>query len=307
VFSLARDVFDTALPTSEALTGGSSIDGVPRPKPGIAVWPPQPDLHELHRTVSKTATGQLRWFQEVMRTLLAAPSRVTTSSEAGDSGADNSGADADERQRLDRQERAVTIAGRLWHYATRDYQSLHTKLHALEPAGENAQKVWPVAVFTFLATMAVLQASIRISAEVDWTSEIDDITDDFVRLMFAPRRQHDDYCRPTGARYRHETFPPLAEDLAATFGERLHPELAAVVLAIVADQKMRTSPKMFKLMWEQRVRQFWTNEFRCDEETKTVCRRVWKRFLVGEGRERSTADFEKALDELCAIAGRLTL
>ncbi len=157
VFSLARGVFDTPLPAVESSVGDTRTVEASRVKPGIAVWPPQPDLHELHRTASRTATGQLRWFQEVMRTLLAAPSQPTTSGDAADSGSDNSTGDADEGQRLERQQRALTIADRLWNYATRDYDAFYMKLHGLEPATENASKVWPVAVFTFLATMGTLQ------------------------------------------------------------------------------------------------------------------------------------------------------
>jgi hypothetical protein len=195
----------------------------------------------------------------------------------------------------------------LWDHATRDYGTLWNKLQTLEPTANNASKVWPVAVFTFLATMAVLQASIRISSDVDWTSQIDELNDDFLRLMFAPRKQPEDYCCPKGARYRQETFPPLADDLAATFNERPHPELAAVLFVMVADQKMRSTPGMFKIMWQQRVCQIWATRFRCDPETKDACRRIWRRFLLGHSQNRDSVAFDKAVDELCAIAEELKL
>src|SRR5205823_2226373 len=109
------------------------------------------------------------------------------------------------------------------------------------------------------------------------------------------------------ARYRHETFPPLADDLAATFSERPHPDLAAVLLALVADQKMRSDPGMFRIMWQQRVRQMCATGFRCDAETKEVCRRIWQRFLLGHSQNRDPAAFDKAVDELCTVAADLKL
>ena len=307
IFSLARGVFDASLLIERSSTPSAAPHEAPHVEPGIAVWPPQPDLQELHRSISKTATGQLRWFQEVMRTLLATPKHETHSATAGDTGADNESADENEQQREERQERVVTMARRLWDHATRDYGALWNKLQGLEPTANNASKVWPIAVFTFLATMAVLQASIRISSDVDWTSQIDELNDDFLRLMFAPRNQSEDYCSPKGARYRQETFPPLAEDLAATFNERPHPELAAVLFVMVADKEMRSTPGMFKIMWQQRVRQIWATGFRCDPETKDVCRRIWRRFLLGHSQNRDPAAFDKAVDELCAVAEELKL
>jgi len=304
VFALARGVFDVPLHPVESSIGPKSSDG-PSLKPGLAVWPPQPDLHDLHRQLSKAATGQIRWFQEVMRALLAAPLRATSDATGGESGADSSGGDADEAQRLERQARALSLAERLWNHATRDYDSFYGKMHGLEPAGDNAAKVWPVAVFTFLATMAALQASIRMSAEVDWATDVDFLKDDFVRLMFTPRKQPNDYCCPKNARYRRETFPSLSEDLIREFGERVHPELAAVVLAVFADQRMRSGGDKFKVMWEQRMRQIWSSGMLFDNSTKDVCRRIWQRFLIGEARNKTVEDFDNALDELCAIAATL--
>jgi hypothetical protein len=307
IFSLARGVFDTSLLTDSSRKLAPTAGEASHVQPGIAVWPPQPDLHELHRTASKTATGQLRWFQEIMRALLATPKHERQSATAGDSGADDESADEDEQQREERQQRAVTMAQRLWEHATRDYNVLCNKLQGLEPTAENAPKVWPVAVFTFLATMAVLQASIRISSDVDWTSRIDELNDDFLRLMFAPRKQPEDYCCPKGARYCREEFPPLADDLAVTFSERPHPELAAVLFVMIADQKIRSTPGMFTIMWQQRVRQIWSTGFRCDSDTKEVCRRIWRRFLLGHSQTRDPAAFDKAVDELCAVAAELKL
>src|SRR5439155_21256388 len=73
IFSLARGVFDVSLLIDGSRDIGRPAHETSDVKPGIAIWPPQPDLHELHRSARKTATGQLRWFQEIMRTLLATP------------------------------------------------------------------------------------------------------------------------------------------------------------------------------------------------------------------------------------------
>ena len=86
-----------------------------------------------------------------------------------------------------------------------------------------------------------------------------------------------------------------------------HPDFAAVLLALVADQKMRSTPGMFKIMWQQRVRQIWATGFRCDPEAKDVSRRIWRRFLLAHSQNRDPETFDTAVDELCAVAEELKL
>jgi hypothetical protein len=309
VFTLARSVFDGAFMTGSLKESGRSESEKHKPEESsaIAIWPPKPDAHDLHKRIGKTAAGQLQWFQHIMRTLLRSEERAETRSRVEDeSDSDERNPNvADDARRLKEQERSATLAEQIWMRAKGHAEDLLSKLQELVPMPNNAPNIWPAAIFTFLATMAVLRTAIRISPKVEWETSGSELLDDFLRVMFTQRRQAENFCAPTSypQSYKREKFPALADDLRQRFLQQLPPDLANVMLALLADKKMRTAEGLFPLMWSERVNQISSGTFASDEASRAECRLVWKRFVRRVGADDTTDEFDRALDELYAFAG----
>src|SRR5205807_1800235 len=85
VFALARDVFGGELvvevPSGASRSGdkGEANDPV-----GIAIWPPQPDVRDVRAHAGRTATGQVKWFQQIMKTLLRTPKQFEPAAQNDD-------------------------------------------------------------------------------------------------------------------------------------------------------------------------------------------------------------------------------
>ena len=309
VFALARGVFDGAFITG-ALTESVSAKSEKRKEvdsSAIAIWPPKPDVRDLHKRIGKTAAGQLQWFQHIMRTLLSSDERAETRSRMEDeSDSDEQNPHfADDTRRVKEQERAATLAEQIWIRGKGHAEDLVLKLQELVPVPNNAPNVWPAAIFTFLATMAVLRTAIRISPKVEWEANGSELLDDFLRVMFTQRRQPENFCAPTSypQSYKGEKFPALADDLRQRFGQALPRDLANVMLALLADKKMRTAKGLYPLMWPERVKQIVGGTYACDEASRTECRLVWKRFIRRVGSDETIDEFDRALEELCAYTG----
>jgi hypothetical protein len=212
---------------------------------------------------------------------------------------------ADDTRRVKEQERAATLAEQIWIRGKGHAEDLVLKLQELVPVPNNAPNVWPAAIFTFLATMAVLRTAIRISPKVEWEANGSELLDDFLRVMFTQRRQPENFCAPTSypQSYKGEKFPALADDLRQRFGQALPRDLANVMLALLADKKMRTAKGLYPLMWPERVKQIVGGTYACDEASRTECRLVWKRFIRRVGSDETTDEFDRALEELCAYTG----
>jgi hypothetical protein len=309
VFTLARSVFDGAFMAGSLKESGRSESEKHKPEESsaIAIWPPKPDAHDLHKRIGKTAAGQLQWFQHIMRTLLRSEERAETRSRVEDeSDSDERNPNvADDARRLKEQERAATLAEQIWMRAKGHAEDLLLKLQELVPMPNNAPNIWPAAIFTFLATMAVLRTAIRISPKVEWETSGSELLDDFLRVMFTQRRQAENFCAPTSypQSYKREKFPALADDLRQRFLQQLSPDLANVMLALLADKKMRTAKGLYPLMWSERVKQISSGTFASDEASRAECRLVWKRFVRRVGADDTTDEFDRALDELYAFAG----
>jgi len=120
--------------------------------------------------------------------------------------------------------------------------------------------------------------------------------------MFNHRRQPEDYCRPRGHRYHSdEKFPPLANDLYATFRMQPHPDLATVLLALVIDRQLR-APELYagNTGRNHMVDLICAPDFAASTEIRQACLRVWKRFLCDPKRKTMDASFEKDFDRLFA-------
>lgn len=303
IFSLARDLFDGNLirvpkaPAAGVNEAGSEDGQEPH---AIAVWPPQPDIRDLQKRIGSTATGQLQWFQRILQTLLHNETCDGDAEEAGVAEDLDDGDDVSETgtRRIDEKRPDETAAERLWAKARKDYEYLHDRLFKLAPTGENAQNVWPAAVFAFLSTMAVLRAVRRMAPGIDLKTGSDVLTDDFVRVMLNERRQHDDFCCPREFRYRSEKFPALADDLRNNFKIHVHYDLAVIMLALLTDQKMRFPFGRGVTFGHRQVRQICDQGFTVDVGTVESCRRVWRRYLVDTGRKATDAEFLAAFRQI---------
>jgi hypothetical protein len=277
---------------------------------GIAAWPPQADTHELHKRLHSTALGQLKWFQHILKAFLKNPPIGDVAQEPrqayGNQPADEH-EDYQKKKNIDfakLEERAVRQAENIWEEAYAEYQQLREKLFELCPKSENAQNIWPAAIFAFLSTMAVFHSAKRKAPDLPTKTGLDEgiLCDEFFRVMFNPRQQPEDYTPPKSCRYYpNEKFLPLADDLFLTFKIKLHPDLASVVLALAIDRHLRTeSPilRKFPPLTKNQLEMASDESFKPDEEMRDACRRIWRRYLRGESRKDSDAAFDQQFNAL---------
>jgi len=306
IFALSEEIFNL-----HRLRGSRSNQEKGRPPNGsseelVAIWPPEPDLHELHRRMGKTAGGQLRWFQEILKVLLRSDRSQTVSGELTTQDADDDDdPETSESERLQQQKRSLSDAERTWYFAMEHYESLLERLNHLEPTIENATQVWPIAISIFLVVMRLVTKAVKRSPEGAWVNTVDSLIDDFIRVMFGARTQSPDYCVPAYARYREERFPPLATDLRKTFGYVLHPQLALVVITLFADQKSREEHDIFHGFWRDRLRPIWNHEIACDGEMIATCSEYWQGFLLSDARRLKAPRFEAAVTALYDLARQI--
>jgi hypothetical protein len=315
IFSLAGDMFDGNL---IRLPEVKIPEGQPRPKPedkveppAIAIWPPQPDAHELRKKLGSTAHGQLQWFQNILKSLLQSdahsnhhnqsehghvhlPDDQQDEQEGGKRTAAKTVADTDSSAHTEK------TAKRMWDHAYKDYSRLREKLIPLCPTPDKAPNIWPASIFAFLSTMAVFQAARRMAPNLSLGITAELLCDDFLRAMFSSRRQPEDYCRPKGFRYTSdEKFPPLANDLHFTFKLQLHPDLATVILALTIDRRLR-DPLLYAVPTgkNQQLDLVCGPQFVPAPDTREACRRIWRRFLFDPKRKAVDASFEKDFNAL---------
>jgi hypothetical protein len=317
IFALAGDMFDGSLIRLPEI---KPSDGIIKPKspdetepPGIAIWPPQPDAHELRKKIGASAHGQLQWFQNILRSFLQndATTDVRVQPDPGHPNLpDDEQDDHDERNRGNRKrvdekvdtDRAVRTAKRIWEFAYKDYSRLREKLTELCPTADKAPNIWAASIFAFLSTMAVFHAARRMAPDVSLRISAEVLCDDFLRAMFNPRRQHEDFCCPKGFRYRSEKFPSLAHDLYFAFKLQPHPDLATVILALVIDQRMRDPLPFGSLAGRnQQLDLICGPSFVAGADTYEACRRIWRRYLCDPKRKAVDADFDRNFDALFVI------
>lgn len=310
IFSLANDVFEgnllkpkTSVPADAPEPVKVAEDQVP---PSLAVWPPQPDIPELRKRIGFTALGQLQWFQYILKTFLhpdPAASQAATTSAATLNHAQDDEEDYGEEQPCSEVPAVPPkTAKRFWDRAHDDYSRLREKLAVLCPAPDNAPNIWPASIFAFLSTLAVLRAAKRLAPDLALGSSPDLLCDDFLRAMFNPRRQDEDYCCPKGHRYyRYDPsgskFPPLAEDLQHNLHIRPHADLAMVLLALIVDSTLRNPAP--NPIWQRRyLGIICESPARPDAATRDACRRVWRKYICDPSRKDTDDDFDRMLDRI---------
>ena len=312
IFSMARDVFGGKLltvPMVKPADAGSGQKAKEVEFVGIAAWPPQPDTHELQRRLHSTALGQLKWFQHILKAFLKNPAIGETAHDHrhayGSQPADEH-EDYQKKKETDfgkMEERAIKQAERIWEEAHTDYQQLREKLFVLCPNSKNAMNIWPASIFAFLSTMAVFHSAKRKAADLPAKTGLDEgvLCDEFFRVMFNHRQQHDDFCCPKGFRYREERFRPLADDLFITFKIKLHSDLASVIIALAIDRQLRQeSPilKKYPPLTNNQLDMACDESFKPDGEMRDACRRIWHRYLRGQSRKDSDAAFDQQFNNL---------
>lgn len=301
LFSLARDLFDgtlVRLPNTSPSSNGASIQtDEEKPRP-LAVWPPQADTTDLQKRIGSTAVGQLQWFQRILQTLLQndkCDEKGVDSASGGD--ALDKSAEVETPQTPD-DDAIESVARRVWKKAVQDYTSLYSRLLEMVPTMENAQNIWPAAVFAFLSTMAVLRKVKRIAPGIELHIETETLCDDFLRVMLSERKQHDDFCCPIGFRYRSEKFPAIADDLRITFKISLHHELSIVMLALIVDHKLRAHANVAAFYGNKQVAQVCGDDFTASNDTGDTCQKIWERYLLDPDAKTPSEKFIAAFQTL---------
>ena len=246
----------------------------------VAVWPPQPDSRELQRRIGTKGMGQLRWCQNILEMFLK-PKSISES--RNDDTQSDSAIDLDDDQLTEEElqkktqeseKQQMRLSRKIWNSASRDYQKLKNKLQSIVPDSDIAPNVWPVAIFVFLATAAMHRAARRAFKELSDIPPISSLWDGFLNLMLDPRTQHDDFCCPPNLRYQRLPFPSLAVDLTNTFKIKPHPDFSIVMIALLADKKMRKG-----IFAKQHLQLAASPEFIPDKESRDTCLQIWKQFV----------------------------
>ncbi len=310
IFTLARDLFDgTLLHPSQNLPGCESEPETIKEKkepPSIAVWPPQPDPRDLQKSIGRTAAGQLQWFQRIMQTFLKAempddPTSQQTETVYQSDDETTEDSESALRRKEEEQQRTLSVAERMWGHACWDYEHLRNRLRELCPTERQAPNLWMAAIFTFLPTIAVLRAAKRMAPDVDYKVSNEYLCEHFIRIMLDERKQHDDFCCPKGFRYTREKFPALADDLRTSFKVHIHPDLTNIMLALIADWKLRVPEGLYSQMWPKYVNQVCENDYHPSADNCESCLRIWRRYVSDETRTVTDAEFSKVFNTLCSM------
>jgi hypothetical protein len=309
IFTLADSLFDGTLlkhPTPPPGDGGKQAPADDKDATvSVALWPPEAHTHELQRKIGQTATGQLRFFHRILRTLLnavdsddtpqAPENNLLATQDDDDEDAEDAAA---ESRRVEQETKARDDAEQMWRDAQHNYDRLYDRLTELCPTVTNAKNVWPAAIYSFLSILATLKAAKRLMPELRFSPLTVDCCDGFLWVMLHQRRQDEDFCCPKHFRYRSSKFPALANDLLDTFNIRPHPDLALLPLALLVDKRMRTEKDLFPKEWAVHLSQLYEDTFVPDAGTRDASRRLWRHYVCD--RKAPDAEFDKSFHTLFA-------
>jgi len=317
IFGLADSIFAgralSRSPEGAAGEGQPGEDAALRdPTVHIAIWPPRADESDLHRRIGANGLGRLQWCRAVLETFLRPGNAGASGAEQAAAAAQDDGADDEQdpvlavKEREESQTQDQKAADRLWDRVMADYDRLQGKLHSWAPTEAEALNIWPGAVIVFLVIAAARRIVRRKHPKMEQEISIGELGEGFLRLVFDERRQPPDFCCPRWFRYRRETFPPLAEDIRKTFGIVVHPDLAIVLLALVAEQKMRLDPQNERpAMGRRYLTQIISDDLHLDAETRQACCRIWRHYLCDDATKLRDDDFCATLDRLWQLATKV--
>ncbi|HMO51223.1 MAG TPA: hypothetical protein PKA21_08865 [Kiritimatiellia bacterium] len=305
IFTLVGNIFDGRIITRSVSVRDSDSDDIEPDEEEessvhVAIWPPQPVHHDLQRQLGTTGIGQLQWCQRILQTFLKPESAQegrpkVEVHETADDADDEESAEIEAAREAER-EQLQRLADRIWSKAEKDYGRLTNRLLTLEPDEKVAENLWPAAVFVFLATMAVRRAASRMANNVGDIPAAAALANEFLYLMVNPREQHENFCCSRDMRYRHTTFPPLSKDLRDEFNITIHPDLSTVMLAVVAQKKMREAPNgEYPLLWPRLLGEVVGEGFNWDEGAVETCRHVWRQYLREDTSKETDEEFMDTL------------
>jgi len=306
IFTLAHDMFEgtTVRPSHSDEIGGQSKTGDKKEltPPGVAIWPPQPDPHDLGRKIGSTALGHLHWFQHIFQIFLNADPTTTHEAETNhlpdeDQDEQNGESKAEDR-RVVEEESLVRALKKTWDLSSHDYNRIREKLTELCPTAVNAPNIWPASIFALLSTLAVLRYIRRKAPAAVHELKAGYLCDDFLRAMFSERKQDPDFCCPDGFRYRSERFPPLADDLEKVFKAHPVPALANVLLRLIIDRQMRSQDPQGRMIGARRLASRLLGQPPYAADRQETCRRLWKRFIRDTSRFETDDDFDVRFREI---------
>jgi len=270
----------------------------------VPVWPPEAVDDDLRRHIGTTGWGNLQFCQRILSLLFSGgseeDSEVVRSEDVDgeDVSAEETAQQAAAREK--EQERQRKGAERILSQAVRDYDRLHRKLQGITPDEGNKDKVWPGAIFVFLATMAMLRATLDVAGENKLNTTVEDLKDDFLKLMLHERKQPSNFCCALGGidRYRRTPFPDLASDLRNTFDVELDSDLSLIMFALVVDQALRKDPGI-KYPMSKRTMLIKINfsAVETDSAAKATCTKTWLQYLR-VGTQHGEDEFSKVYDGL---------
>lgn len=227
----ASDKGPTSIDTTPSLEGSTRV----ALKDKAAVWPPR-SLNMDSALLGAGQPGQMAiyWFNRILAALVQKPTGGPEGRSLHISGSDEKDDGADTGLAAETvAPAAIRACQRMLDRALERFDFLQRRLKSLELTERHATKIWGPATFIFLGLLGIKNAVERTPGEFETPSTMV-IARNYLSMMFADRMQDVDYTPCAGSRYLHAVFPPIAEDLATTFGVYPHFEICAVVLATFA-------------------------------------------------------------------------
>jgi hypothetical protein len=307
IFSLASNIIDGHVvqktnpqkedkDTSEEKSEDDQVYHVP-------VWPPEAVDDDLRRRIGTTGWGHLQFCQRILSVFFSGGSEgdsgIVPSDEVGgeDAPAEETAQQVVAREKEWEQQRKG--AERILSQAVKDYERLHKKLQRITPDDGNKDKIWPGAIFVFLATMAVVRVTLDMTGEDKLNITVADLKDDFLKLLLHERKQPPNFCCAPGLdRYRRTPFPDLASDLRNTFDIELDTDLSQIMFAVVVDQTLRKDPQVtYPMPKRTMLKKINFSAMETDRDAKATCTQIWLKYLRA-GTRYSEDEFSQVYDGL---------
>lgn len=230
IFHLVQDVFDAD--DEEPLQGGEQSPADNRSKARTVIrdktpiWPPIADQNVYGVPTGGGQPQNLQWFQRILTEFLN-PRHKTDDDAAAVTTADSM--DDEVAAEVKPVQVPPHVVKATWKQAAGKYDLLRKRLIQLVVTTSVARKIWPVATIVFLATLLTRRQLLRLSDTTVVLPTAHELIKDFIRLLFGDRAQPNSFTPGGTCRYRHSTFPSLAEDLHRTFNELPAADIAGII------------------------------------------------------------------------------
>lgn len=304
IFTLVHQVFDGRLAQAQVSVNTPQelrSDILAEKEDALAdilpLWPPQAASTGHSSLLLASGAGHLQWCQKILEVFLKPPTQspIESAAPVNQSELDDDTEEEGRESQIAELQQLQKISHQIWKEASRTFDSLLVRLGRLVPNEIHAQDVYPVSIFLLLATLAVRQSAIRAEQMNGDIPTADNLLTRFMAAIFDYRKQPEDFCPPSGIRYRGSLFPPLAEDIWYEFHMRPHMDLTLVLYAVLATRVLKEGVVDHLVKYSVQIRMLSGEDFALDDCLRAQCQNIWHQWMREPGSLQSESDFLQAL------------